>query len=394
MDRMRISVTPLGKSMVRDLKAMRPIIDLEPAYQREGGVWTTRRQAGLIDTILNRLDVPKIYFAEPSARKINAHGMPFQYEVVDGQQRLRAIFAFLDNKLALDRDFILFENTGLPEPEQVAIPECATFQTLFDDPNLRFLAERFLSHLLTIEFISANSGDLVNELFMRLNESSSLNAAEKRNAISGQTRDSSEALSQHEFWVFKSPIKNARYKYRELSSRFLSIEHQYHTSPEKPLSDVKAPRLFRLFQATSGSQRPSNVEPISDEDMRTYETTVCHNLDRMVGVFRDNDHLLSSIGTVTVLYLLMRNHEDIPPEWRDHIALFERARRAVDQAGDDSWELNTQQSSTIDLMRRYNSKVQSSGDGSALTERKNILHSFVTQEPLRRAALQLIEEVF
>lgn len=393
MDRMRISVTPLGKSTVRDLKAMRPIIDLEPAYQREGGVWTTRRQAGLIDTILNQLDVPKIYFAEPSARKVNSDGMPYQYEVVDGQQRLRAIFAFLDNKLALDRDFILFENTGLPENEQVAVPEYATFQTLFDDPDLRFLAERFLSHLLTIEFISANSGDLVNELFMRLNESSSLNAAEKRNAISGQTRDSSETLSQHEFWVVKSPIKNARFKYRELSSRFLSIEHQFDTAPEKPLSDVKAPRLFRLFQATSPSQRPTNVASIPDEDMRTYEARVSRNLDRMVDVFRDNDHLLSSIGTVTVLYLLMRSQANIPPEWRDHIALFERARRAVDQASDESWELNTQHSLVLDLTRRYNSKVQSSGDGSALTERKDILHSFVTQESLRTSAAQLIEEL-
>src|SRR5437762_9149728 len=63
-------------------------IDPKPQYQR-GPVWNTPKRQLLIDSIINRFDIPKIYL-----RYTKGAGT-FDYEVSDGQQRLRAIWDFV-----------------------------------------------------------------------------------------------------------------------------------------------------------------------------------------------------------------------------------------------------------------------------------------------------------
>lgn len=62
-------------------------IDPTPDYQRPPA-WSRKQKQLLMDTILRNYDIPKFYW-----RKVNrTDGV--QYEVVDGQQRLRAIWEF------------------------------------------------------------------------------------------------------------------------------------------------------------------------------------------------------------------------------------------------------------------------------------------------------------
>jgi hypothetical protein len=62
-------------------------------WQREE-VWGTEKQRRLIDTILRGWKLPKFYFLKTS-------DSPEQFDVVDGQQRLSAIWEFLDGNLVL-----------------------------------------------------------------------------------------------------------------------------------------------------------------------------------------------------------------------------------------------------------------------------------------------------
>ena len=65
-----------------------------PDWQRTK-VWNVKKQQLLIDSILRGWRLPKFYFVADEAE---------QYEVVDGQQRLNAIFSFFGNELALSAE--------------------------------------------------------------------------------------------------------------------------------------------------------------------------------------------------------------------------------------------------------------------------------------------------
>lgn len=69
---------------------------LDPDFQR-GSVWTPAARVFLIDTILNDLPIPQVYFRT----KVDAATQTTVREVVDGQQRLRAILDFASGKLRL-----------------------------------------------------------------------------------------------------------------------------------------------------------------------------------------------------------------------------------------------------------------------------------------------------
>ncbi|MCI0871494.1 MAG: DUF262 domain-containing protein, partial [Chloroflexi bacterium] len=65
-----------------------------PEWQREE-VWSEDSQRKLIDTILRGWHLPKFYFLASDTEE-------GYFEVVDGQQRLSAIWAFMDGDLTLD----------------------------------------------------------------------------------------------------------------------------------------------------------------------------------------------------------------------------------------------------------------------------------------------------
>ena len=65
---------------------LRDRINTDTDYQRPP-VWTMAQKQMLMDSILRGYDVPKFYW-----HKVNEK----QYDVVDGQQRLRAIWDFME----------------------------------------------------------------------------------------------------------------------------------------------------------------------------------------------------------------------------------------------------------------------------------------------------------
>src|SRR5665213_2042168 len=69
---------------------------LAPEFQRNS-VWPSAAKAYLIDTILNDRPIPLLFIQRTtSAQK----GLP-TYTIIDGQQRLRAIFEYLDDRFRL-----------------------------------------------------------------------------------------------------------------------------------------------------------------------------------------------------------------------------------------------------------------------------------------------------
>src|SRR5215208_5704465 len=73
-------------------------LELAPEFQRNS-VWPPRAKAYLIDTILSDRPIPLFFFQETRSAQT---GRPM-WAVIDGQQRLRAIFEFLDDHVRLSQ---------------------------------------------------------------------------------------------------------------------------------------------------------------------------------------------------------------------------------------------------------------------------------------------------
>jgi hypothetical protein len=342
---------------------MRDVVDLAPAYQREGGIWSTATRQTLIDSILNGLDIPKLYFETESTRRRNpASGLAYQYAVIDGKQRLETILQFLSGDLALADDFRYFEDDTV-DARKMTLPQL--------EQTYPALGRRFLDYELPVVSVTTDSGDLIEEMFQRLNAATSLNAAERRNAVSGATRESANSLAEHELLVTCSPIKNARYKYRELAAKFLAIEHQLATRGR--IIDTKADTLYRLFLATHGAN-----PTISEAVMTGYRDLTQATLERMRAVFIDADPLLASIGTLVVYYIVFRDLAVSAVVTRAKLLRFEEVRKEASRMAEDSPEYG--RPANIRL-RDYNAFVQSTNDGRALARRADILCTYVSAPP-------------
>jgi hypothetical protein len=356
---MKIRTELLPEVTVSRFQRMKEVVDLDPPYQRESDVWKPGARSALIDSIINGLDVPKLYFETATARRVGPDGLAYQYAVIDGKQRLEAIIAFLTDQLTLAEDFLYFE-------EEAVHAAGLTLSGLRDQYPL--LARRFLDFELPIVRVTSDSGDLIEEMFQRLNASTALNAAERRNALAGPTRDAANALAEHQLLVSRSPIRSARYKYRELGAKFLAIEHQLAT--RQKIADTKADTLYDLFVATRGTS-----PRIKAAGMQTYQLQAQQTLDRMVAVFDEDDRLLASIGTVVVYYIAFRDQSFADAVDRGKLAEFEDLRRQAAQMAEDEPSYSRPANARL---REYNVFVQSTNDGRALARRAEILATYIS----------------
>lgn len=132
---------------------------LNPIFQR-GKVWTPAARVYLIDTILRGLPMPKIYLRTT----VDVTTKKSIREVVDGQQRLRAIIDFANDKLLLSKRAEEFEGNR--------------YSTLDHEHQ-----QRFLGYPIAVGQLLNASDDDVLEVFSRLNSYNVvLNSAEKRHA--------------------------------------------------------------------------------------------------------------------------------------------------------------------------------------------------------------------
>lgn len=78
------------------LMVERNVINDSPPYQRESGIWSREKQQLFLDSLFNNYDVPKLYFHD-----LRGKHPKFKYAVIDGKQRLHAMWDFLDDKVRL-----------------------------------------------------------------------------------------------------------------------------------------------------------------------------------------------------------------------------------------------------------------------------------------------------
>ena len=224
---------------VKDLLSIKDEINLNPQWQR-GPVWSLPRRALLIDSILRDMDIPKLYLLRCSP------GTAFTFEAVDGQQRLRAVFDFADDRLTL------YHTNDLPPVNGIDI-EGKTISSLD-----KRLVKRFREFKISVAEIISADHDQVRQLFLRLQMGIVLNSAELRNAISGPIRDMIDSMALSHSFFDESKINSSRYRYQDyLAHIFTYIDHSGAT-------DLKAANIRTLYEKYDEHQTSRVLDLVSE----------------------------------------------------------------------------------------------------------------------------------
>lgn len=169
-----------------------------PDWQRDE-VWQPQKKQQLIDTILQGWKLPKFYF-------VKTNDEPEEFEVVDGQQRLTAIFEFFDNELALSKGSAKLFGAELYKDLPADISDS------FDDFEIEY-----------DEITEAAEEELKN-FFQRLQQGLPLTSSEKLNAVHSDLRNHCRQIVKHNFFGTKIRFSDKRYAFFDVASKFAAIE--------------------------------------------------------------------------------------------------------------------------------------------------------------------------
>ena len=195
-------------------------LNLQPDYQRRF-VWDKKTMSKFIESLLLSIPIPTIFLAENNDDT---------FEVIDGQQRLTTIFAFMKSKLTDDESRYL--STNLCDLESLTLNGLETLKQ-FNKKNYYDLGEmqrKFNNISLPFVIIKKDSTeDIKYDIFSRINSGSiKLNGQELLNVMyRGDLIDTLNKVSLRdevdEIFGFR-PVLKKRFGYNEILLRAKVIE--------------------------------------------------------------------------------------------------------------------------------------------------------------------------
>jgi len=196
-------------------------LDIQPEFQRYY-VWSPSKASKLIESVLLEIPIPVVYLAEEQDNR---------QSVVDGQQRLTSIVAFLDG-LFPGPDKATFKLTSLQVLKEL---NGLTFKEL--DAAMQ---EKILGTPLRLVIIQKDSDpDVKFEVFERLNVGAvALNDQELRNCVyRGSYNKLLRELSQNEHLlkVLRQEQPHPRMQDRQLILRFFAMWRKTHLKYKSPM---------------------------------------------------------------------------------------------------------------------------------------------------------------
>lgn len=138
----------------------RTLLDLDPPYQRRS-VWNQSYKDYFIDTVLNSYPAPAVFLYQ----EISPEGTS-EFAVVDGKQRLSALFDFAKNRFPVSDDATINNLRG------------KYFKDFDDDTKKAFWGYQF-----SVEYLPSSEEKIINTIFDRINRNvAKLTAQELRHA--------------------------------------------------------------------------------------------------------------------------------------------------------------------------------------------------------------------
>jgi hypothetical protein len=320
---------------------------MNPPYQRQGRLWSQADKAFLIDSILNEYDIPKIYMVDFDFGNVSLNKKGLPYAIIDGKQRLEAIFDFYKGTLRLDDEFVFQRN-----------PSMKLGGLGYSDltKNYPEVADIFKNHPLSVVHVITDEEERINDLFVRLNRSKPLTGAEIRNAMSGPLTVVIRLLAGHE--LFKSCVKftTKRAQDKNAATKLLLFEY---------IGELVETKKSNLDEFVKKSKKEKEKQKIELATRRVIDM-----LDRMSEIFLPRDPVLRSAGVFPVFYWFIREIDSSQDQHvREFLNIFEKSRKENRGKGDDT-SSKTKLDSELMTFDRLN---RSTDDQRSHEERHRIL---------------------
>lgn len=266
------------------------MLKVDHEYQRSLA-WSDPQKQFFIDSIFRNYPVPAFYFH----KKIFEHtdGENTALWIVDGQQRINAIYKFVEG------EFALLNPNDLKIPNFIKDEESPwagkRFKQLTEEEQ-----EKFLTTKIVIYEITTENENEIRDLFIRLQGGVTLSAQDKRDSWPGKfTEFVLTAGGKHEVakwygWDFFKKIA----KIPNESKRRTLVAQCYMLFQKKrdegKFTDINLNSIDTYYH--------TNVDfDINSNNAKRFET-IC---DRLYGIFKDNHPKISPIHYVIHLILFM-----------------------------------------------------------------------------------------
>lgn len=351
-----IDTHPLQHSTIQSIYSEWDAIVKDPPYQRNGDVWSLEKKQLLIDSIINRYDIPKLYFHRYERDEARKTGK--LYAVIDGRQRLETIVKFIEDEFPLGDDFEYLEDTSV-KAAGMNYSELAKKY-----PKIK---SRFDSFSLPIVTVETDDLELIDDMFSRLNEAVPLNAAEKRRAIGGDMVKAIDDVSKHKFFAKKVKFTNKRYQHKETAARLLFLMHNLK---EGKIVDTKKPFLDS-FTAVHKSGKAADVKAL--------EGKVMSLLDGMGKTFVDKDPLLMAQASIPVYMLTY--HELLSKGQEEKFSRTNLLKFNEDRTGNRMMAELEISEADFELLEFDRLSQQGTNDASSIRERLRILNEWLSKRP-------------
>lgn len=348
---------------------------VDDTYQRRS-VWSEKDKVRLIETILLQLVIPELFFwkadTDPETGVSTTH-------IVDGQQRIKAIYSFINNEFKLKPQYLL--DGGIKSEYS---------NKYFKDLDAETRKAFWNYQLMIIEIDSKATRDDIITMFNRLNLTDySLNDQEKRNSVSGEFA----ALA------------------RELSDNPLWDEKRLFTGPDvKRMKDVEfcasIVLLYRkgIIDQTDQSALNQAYEElqVGYKDAERDKEAVCAAIET-ISLFFVSDSVTKFLRRKAQLYTLFsvvfymqRENIEVEQYQKDRLESFVKLYSIFDNDMDLTGEISDQEKNLFDWLKKY--KLASSEGLNKHTNRMiryNVMKDFLfglTTE-LEAAQLTLYEKM-
>lgn len=310
-----------------------------PEYQR-GVVWNIDQQKKLIDSVLRGYQLPIIYLHD--VKKTVAGLTQEYYDIIDGQQRMEALYLFAEGAFPLLNP----NNSDARFPRFLADQPCPWSEKDFGSLSNEY-KDIFLETELPVALIQSDDENEIRDLFVRLQAGSSLNAQERRDAYPGNFTDfvlklgGKPAIARypgHQFFqrVLGMKPSRDRGKTRQLAAQLVMLFLERRKKGQDFLPDINARAIDDYYYENL------DFDPDTGDIKRLIE--ILDKLNVLLGdgkrpKLRAHDaiHLVLLLDSIWDEYV--RSWEDTLPSAHDKFSarLAMAAKNQKDGVPDDFW---------------------------------------------------------